>query len=475
MPIRWRLTFWYTGILLLILFILGSFVYILMDYSLLQETDRNLNQKADEVIRSTRVVGNLPFFLRQVVLPDVEVFAGPDVYLQVVSTNGEIAAKSRNLDEYNLPVPQEALQAVASGRRSFSTISIENANAKVRMVIKPIFLDNDIVGMLQVARPLRSMELAMTRLRIILIWGGLAALFISLLLGWIMSGQALKPIGYLAKEAKSIGEDRDFQRRVTVKGPLDEIGTLAVTFNNMLGRLDEAYQRLAESLRTQQRFVADASHELRTPLTSIQGNVDYLLQKNEDEGNCPQDREALSDISSETRRISRLVRDLLTLARADAGFSLELKPLELQLLLEETMRQAQFLTKGQLFEADLTLPEGTSIKADADYLKQLLLIFLDNAFKYTPEGKKIIFQAKICNEEVLLIIRDEGIGIPEKDLPNLFERFYRAQDSRTGEGTGLGLSIAKWIIEQHSGRVTVSSELGQGSEFIIYFPVLRLF
>jgi signal transduction histidine kinase len=154
---------------------------------------------------------------------------------------------------------------------------------------------------------------------------------------------------------------------------------------------------------------------------------------------------------------------------------MELIPLELQPLLEDTARQAQYLIKGQIFETDLSPAEGITIQADADYLKQLLLIFLDNAFKYTPAGQKVTFQARVDQDEVQLIFRDEGVGIPPKDLPYLFERFYRAQDSRTGEGTGLGLSIAQWIIEQHQGRVTVSSEWGQGSEFIIYFPVLRLF
>jgi signal transduction histidine kinase len=290
-----------------------------------------------------------------------------------------------------------------------------------------------------------------------------------------MSGKALQPIRDLAGEAKTIGEDRDFQRRVSYHGPNDEIGGLAITFNNMLGRLDEAYQRLADALKVQQRFVADASHELRTPLTSIQGNVDFLLKKQTEEKSSALDREVLSDISSETRRVSRLVKDLLTLARADAGFSLDIVPLEFLPILEDTARNAQYLTKGHILEVDIQEVAGIEIKADADYLKQMLLIFFDNAFKYTPAGKKVIFQAKRATQEILLIFQDEGLGIPEKDLPYLFDRFFRVQGSRTGEGTGLGLGIAKWIIDQHNGRIKVESELGHGTRFTIYLPILSLF
>lgn len=343
------------------------------------------------------------------------------------------------------------------------------------MVVKPLLLDQEVVGILQVARPLKTVNLALARLRRILLFGGLTSLFVSLLLGWIMSGKALQPIRYLASEAKTIGEKRDFKRRVNYKGPIDEIGGLALTFNSMLERLEEAYQRLADSLKIQKRFVADASHELRTPLTSIQGNTDFLLKKAA-EGNCPElDREVLTDISSETKRVSRLVKELLTLARADSGFSLDISEMEVLPVLEDTIRQAKYLLEGQVLEVDIQEAAGVKVEADADYFKQMLLIFFDNAFKYTQTGKKVIFQAKRIGEELLIIFKDEGLGIAEKDLPYLFDRFYRAQDSRTGEGTGLGLSIAKWIIDQHRGRITVESQFEKGSIFTVYFPILSLF
>lgn len=470
MPIRWRLTIWYTVILLVLLLLFGSTVYILLDYSLTTEIDNNISSKADDVIKSTKVVGTLPFFLRQVVLPDVEVFAAPDVYLQVVAANGEITVKSNNLWKYNLPVEKKVFGEAAKGQISYATYTVENQ--KLRMVVKPLYLDDSIVGFLQVARPLKSVDTALARLRNFLLLGGFASLLVSLWLGWFLSAKALGPIRNLTLEAKAIGEKGDLQRRVSYVGPSDELGELAVTFNQMLANLEDLYTRLSDSLIAQQRFVADASHELRTPLTSIQGNIDFLLQL--EDRNTEISNEALADISAETRRLSRLVRELLTLARADSGQQLELEAVELLPVLEEITRQARFLTKGQEFITELEPARELFIEADADYFKQMLLIFLDNALKYTPAGKKVIFSVRVNSENVELIFQDEGPGIPSEDLPNLFERFYRAQPSRSGEGTGLGLAIANWIANQHRANIKVESELGRGSIFIISLQVLSI-
>ena len=473
MPIRWRMTIWYTIVLLLILVVLGSVVYLLLDYSLTAEMDRNLEQKADEVLRSTRIVGELPFFLRQVVLPDVEVFAAPDTYLQIVAGNGEIAVKSNNLGDYSLPVTEQIMQDVLEAGESYSITSVENE--ELRMLIKPLYLGQKPIGVLQVARPMKTIDLALTRLKSILFLGSLIASLISLLIGWIISGKAVQPIRYLAEEAQKIGEDTDFKRRVNYKGPADEIGGLALTFNNMLVKLDEAYKRLEDALNNQKRFVADASHELRTPLTSILGNAEFLMRKAE-EGKCEDlDKEVIADISSETRRVSVLVKDLLALAKADSGFKLELVPLEIKPLLENVIRQIKHLHTEHVFEADLKAADGLQMALDSVYFTQMLLIFLDNAFRYTPPGKRVSFSASVNKNELCLIIEDEGIGIPEKDQPYIFERFYRAQDSRTGEGTGLGLSIASWIIDQHKGKIILESLPEQGTKFMLCFPTLILF
>lgn len=437
----------------------------------MSQVERDLQIKANEVLKSTKVVSSLPFFLQQIILPDVEVFAAPDVYLQVVSKNGEIVARSRNLGKYSLPVENEVAGKVFQGEREFTTFTVDNE--KFRMVVNPLLLDGEIVGMLQVARPLKTVVIALTRLQKILFVGGFISLLISLGLGWFMSGRALRPIRQLTHEAKTIGEERNFQRRVQYSGTRDELGELAVTFNVMLTGLEDAYKRLTESLFLQKRFVADASHELRTPLTSIQGNVDFLLQLGHKDENIQ--REALADISAETKRLNRLVGNLLTLAKADSGFKLNFTELELTLVLEEVIRQARFLVQGQNFTAEINEAQGIMLKADADYFKQMLYIFFDNGFKYTPAGKKFIFRVERQEAQVAFIFKNEGSGISPRDLPHIFERFYRSETSRTGEGTGLGLAIAEWIIKEHSGKIKVESKEEKETIFTITFPILRLF
>ncbi|QNB44919.1 HAMP domain-containing protein [Thermanaerosceptrum fracticalcis] len=469
MPIRWRLTLWYTGILLAVLVVLGSAVYFLLERSLMAEIDRYLEAKATEVVKSTKVVGTLPFFLRQVVLPDVEVFAAPDVYLQVVALKGEIAVRSKNLGNYSLPVDEKAVQEMLKKGTAFQTFSV--GEEKFKMILKPLIVEREIVGFLQVARPLKSLTLALGRLKNILVFGGFISVLLALALGWFMSGKALSPIGHLTREAKTIGENRAFHSRVKYVGPRDELGELALTFNKMLENLEEAYRLLEESLQTQKRFVADASHELRTPLTSIQGNVDFLLQLSHESPELQ--KEVLLDISAETKRLSRLVKDLLTLARADSGLSLNLQEMELKPVLEEVTRQARFLGKNHHFRIEMEEAGDVVLKADVDYFKQLLFIFLDNAFKYTQPGKNVTLIVKRQEDRVELLFADEGPGIPQEDLPHIFDRFYRAGKARSGGGTGLGLAIARWIAVEHGAEISVESTVGQGSIFRISFPIFR--
>lgn len=474
LPVRWRLTLWYTGLLCTILLILGGMVYFLLNYSLRGEMERSIENKANEVLKSTKVVSSLPFFLRQVVLPDVEVFAAPDIYVQVVTNKGEVAARSKNLSQYSLPLNSKVFEDLATGKRGFYEFSVEDE--KLLMIVKPIQFEDVVVGFLQVARPLKPVLQTLGRLRIILIMGGLASLLASLWLGWFMSGKVLKPVTHITEEARKIGAEKDFKRRISYQGPKDELGMLAVTFDDMLESLEEAYSKLEDSLEMQKRFVADASHELRTPLTSIQGNVDFLLQLQESKGNNENIRhEALADISSETKRLSRLVKELLTLAKVDAGLKLSLEPLELYPALEEIVRKSRFLVKGQNFAVEIKEAKGVYINGDRDYFQQLLLIFFDNAFKYTPPHKEVLFKVKIVENWVSLLIEDEGVGIPAQDIPHLFERFYRSDKSRTGEGTGLGLAIAQWIVKEHQGKIEVQSIVGEGTKFIIYLPFFRLF
>ena len=230
----------------------------------------------------------------------------------------------------------------------------------------------------------------------------------------------------------------------------------------MLDSLEQAYQ-------AQQRFVADASHELRAPLTAIQANLELLQRQ---PGMAPTERqEAIGEASREAHRLVQLVADLLALARADAGLELRRQPVELDRVLLEAAREARLLARGQRIEiGDL---EPVMLEGDADRLKQLFLVLLDNAVKYTAADQQVTLALRRRNGMAEVLVRDNGVGIAADDLPRVFERFFRADPARARDpgGTGLGLPIARWIAEQHGGRLELDSRLGRGTTAKIRLPL----
>lgn len=182
--------------------------------------------------------------------------------------------------------------------------------------------------------------------------------------------------------------------------------------------------------------------------------------------------EAIEDIADEGRRMSRLVNDMLSLARADTGQTIDLNPTPLSILVKDVARRAQHLPRTAEWKySDLEVLNGAYVLGNKDYLQQMLFIFIENAFKYTPEGV-VTLDAVVYNGQVGLRISDTGIGMDKNEVPYIFDRFYRADESRgITKGTGLGLSIAKWIIEEHNGSVEVVTKLGEGTTFIVWLPL----
>jgi two-component system, OmpR family, sensor kinase len=242
-------------------------------------------------------------------------------------------------------------------------------------------------------------------------------------------------------------------------------GRLSRRFNFLIRRLEESTTQLETALEAQRRFVADASHELRTPLTTIRGNAGLLAFGPEvgDEVRAAASR----DIASESERMSRLVEQLLTLAKADAGQGLQLAPVALRPIIEEVVRQAQALHPDREFRLELA---DVTVNGDPDALTQLLWILVDNAVKFTGEGGNIAIGLHSDGATALLTVADAGIGVPPADLDRIFERFFRVDASRSGKGAGLGLAIARWIATQHGGAITAHNNPGSGSTFTVAIP-----
>jgi len=288
----------------------------------------------------------------------------------------------------------------------------------------------------------------------------LVALTLAGLSGGVIVRSALAPVSRVTDTARAIENSPDLNRRVGYRGPQDEIGRLATTFDRMLQRLDQAF-------KSQKHFVADASHELRSPLTVIRGNLD-LLKRNLN----PDDRaECLRAIESETARMTKIVTDLLLLAEVESSQSGPQGTVALKdILLGEVMRTEPLIGRRKIVVARA---EDISIKGDTHKLRQLVGNLVDNAIKYTPDGGTVTVSVFRDGEWARLQVADTGIGIAPEDLPHIFDRFYRVDKarSRASGGTGLGLAIVKAIAEQHGGKVTVSSEPGEGSTFTTSFKL----
>lgn len=467
LSLRTRLTLWYSTVLSSTLLVFGVFLYLFLSHNFHREIDQSVANQANQVVRSITVVGEFPFPLSRVILPNVDVFASPDTYLQVVNDNGEILARSENLGQQVLPLSRQTLIYAVKGKGFYETIEV--GDQRLRIFNLPLTYRDKIIGILQVGRSLVPVDRALGRLSFLLFTGGLVTVLLAGALGWFLAGMALRPIDRLTQAAADIQEARDLQRSIQYEGPADELGELTATINDMLARLHSAYRSLEESIATQKRFVADASHELRTPLTTVRGNIELLQKMGDIDPEARQ--EILADIAGETERMTRLVNDLLALARADAGFRITRETLSLQEFLADLCRQVRLIPGKAAFRGiEPAEVEGVQVTANPDYLKQLFLIIIDNAFKYTPEGGRVWMDSRQKPGFIGITVHDTGTGIAPEDIPNIFRRFYRADRARVGSGTGLGLAIANWIVEQHGGEIEVESVPGVGSAFTVWLP-----
>jgi two-component system OmpR family sensor kinase len=458
MSLRLRLTLLYSAILALTLIGLGVVLYLTVSQVTLNTVETSLAEEAQ------RLVYTRPFRLDHIG-PDPRRIADPETYIQTLRPDGSIVARAPNLGDYTLSISQPGLQACQNGQAWTEITATENS--RLLVYYKPIVMQGQVTGIVQFARSLTEQDEALATLRNILIIGSLVVTILAFGIGWVLAGTALRPIHRIADTAQTIGANRDFDQRVDYTGPPDEVGRLATTFNAMLTELQAAYRQAEQSLQAQRRFVADASHELRTPLTTIRGNLGLLQRR---PPIVEEDKQAVvADMVDETNRLIRLVNDLLVLARSDAGRPLRNEPVPLGPLLDDICRQAKLLGAKRIIECE-RVPEA-AVVGDRDILKQVLLILLDNALKFTPVGGTITIGAAVVDGRVAIRLRDTGPGIAPEALPHIFERFYRADASRAGTSAGLGLAIARELVEAQQGTITVDSEIGQGSTFTVTLPL----
>ncbi|HUG14119.1 MAG TPA: HAMP domain-containing sensor histidine kinase [Thermomicrobiales bacterium] len=458
MSVRLRLTLLYSAILALTL--LASAVLLYATFARL-----SLGVYEDALIDETRLIINSEgFSIDEVVLPTGR-FAAPETFVQTRAPNGDIISRTRNLDEFLLPLSADGLRRAQAGENIVSRMSTDAG--RLLVYTRGILIEGDLIAIIQVARSLADHDQALNTLRETLVIGMSAVTIGAFGVGWLLAGTVLRPINRIAQTARDIGTSRDFSRRVHYIGPPDELGNLTTTFNAMLGELQEAFSQEERALRAQRRFAADASHELRTPLTTIRGNIELLLRE---PPISESDRvEVITDIMAESERLIRLINGLLVLERTDAEWPVASEFIEVRPVIDEVSRQAQRIDPERIIAIDGV--EDVVISGNRDALKQVLLILIDNALKYSPPEASIEVSASRERNRVRIRVRDSGPGIDPAFMPHIFERFYRGESVRSGEGTGLGLAIARALVEAQRGEIAVESQLGRGAVFIVSLPL----
>jgi two-component system sensor histidine kinase ArlS len=334
----------------------------------------------------------------------------------------------------------------------------------IRLVYKNLKVETKEYGVMYI-QIVKDMDYEYDLLKILFIFMAIAdfiGIIASIILGYSMSKNMLRPIDDITKAADNIGIN-NLKERIQVTGPDDELKRLGKTFNKMIDRLQEAFDR-------QIQFVSDASHELRTPIAVIQGYANLLDRWGKD------DREALEKsiyaIKLEANNMESLVEKLLYLAKGDSeNQKVEKKNLWLNELINEVVRESRLIDNSHIISSDKN--DTVSIYADYKMIKQMTRIFIDNCIKFTPKQGRIDISSEIENKTVKITVSDSGIGIPKEEIENIFQRFYTVDKSRSKEngGTGLGLSIAKWIVDVHGGTISVQSEEGKGTKMIVMLGI----
>src|SRR5713226_7909652 len=476
--VRIRLTLWYTGVLTLVLIVLALITYFIFWRSTLQRTDVNLSELAEAFLTTLNAE------LKDQSGPDSLKLAG-----QVAITEHRfrdhvfaIFDAARNIVVSSQDVPPATLVSGSSAGGPLSSHSFQrflDASARTERLFGKVkggedgyrgfarhFSSAGKTYILIILQSLHAQQEMLEEVTSTFAWVIPIAIVLASVGGYFLARKSLAPVVAMSSEAGRIGA-ANLHERLAVQNDRDELGHLAQSFNSLLDRLSQSFER-------QRRFMADASHELRTPVAILRGETEVALSQQA--RSLEEYRESLGVLHHEAERLTHIVEDLFTLTRADAGqYPLQPRDFYLDELVAECVHSARTLALAKKISLNFEEASESPIHADESLLRRMILNLLDNAIKYTSEGGRVTVTCAHTAHEYVLSIADTGEGIPADLQPRIFERFFRvdkacSREENDGGGAGLGLSISRWIAEAHHGRLELTRSDSTGSTFAAYLP-----
>jgi two-component system, OmpR family, sensor kinase len=475
--VRVRLTLWYTAVVAVVLILLAVLTYFLYARNIAQRTDSNLVELADSFATTFHAE------LTDDLGPDVPKKAARDAMVEhrfrdVVfvfqDSQGNLLLSSLDLPSAVQSNEQltrrlfasrdlQAVAFLAGSPHAFRTI--RGGKGAYRAYARSLTAEGRtfIVIVLESLHPQRELlvDIRNSFLTIIPI-----ALLLAALGGYFLARKSLAPVALMASKARTIGA-ANLHDRLGVSNQRDELGQLAISFNDLLDRLEDSFER-------QRRFIADASHELRTPVAILRGESEVTLSR--PDRSPAEYREALSILRDESQRLAHIIEDLFTLTRADAGqYPITPRDFYLDELASDVLRHARSLALAKEIALTPSIEPDLLFHGDEALIRRLLLNLLDNAIKYTPQGGQVTLECKKQSGQYIVSVADTGPGISPDLQPRIFERFFRADKARSrsetdGGGAGLGLSIARWIAEAHHGQLELARSDASGTTFTVTLP-----
>ena len=480
--IRFRITLWFVLILAIVLAAFSTFIYLSQSRDLQFDAVGNMQTKFARLQAYLQSPEWQNSNLSPTDVPNTQTPLQTGDLLILVDMNGQVVQNwgvnpSDPVNLVNTLIPSASQNHDVSVYQQ--AISIAGGSKGIDkkdylFIVYPVLRHDALLGFLILGSP-SPLSDQLRRLALSLLIGSIGMLLIAFLGGLWLADRAMQPVKAITNAAHTISES-DLSRRLNLGGH-DELAQLAGTFDEMLARLQTAFDR-------QRRFLADASHELRTPLTIMNLELGRVLTGHRSAGDY---KYALQKVDVESTRMTRLVNDLMTLARMDAGqANLQLEDLDLSDVAVEAMERMNVLAERQQITLEMgELPE-LCIVGDRQYLVQMISNLIENGIKYSGAGQKVRIETGLSAKDnrnfAFLRVSDTGPGIAPDHLPRLFDRFYRVDaarslnddDSRSPTGSGLGLSIVAWIVQEHGGKINVTSKEGEGSTFEVILPLKGL-